>query len=132
MRNNIFAFGGEGAFIITKNEDHNSLTLSNNILVTDNAQMYAFDVASDWFIDNGNTYWDYKRGGNVVSGYSMDFVERKSLVIMTALGYYNNAVYADPIFKDAANRDFTLAENSPALETGFKPFAYDAGTITKF
>ncbi len=132
VRNNIFAFGGDGAFIITKNEEHNSLTLSNNILVTDNAQMYAFDVKSDWFIDNGNTYWDYSRGGNVASGYSMELVERKSLVIMTALGYYNNAVYADPLFRDAANRDFTLAENSPALETGFEPFEYNAGTITKF
>lgn len=132
VRNNIFAFGGEGAFIITKNEEHNSLTLSNNILVTDNAPMYAFDVKSDWFIDNGNTYWDYERGGNVASGRSMSLTERKSLVIMTALGYYNGALYTDPLFRDAANRDFTLAENSPALENGFEPFEYNAGTITKF
>ena len=132
IRNNIFAFGGDGAFIVTRHEDHNSLTLSNNILVTDNAPMYAFNVKSDWFIDNGNTYWDYKNGGNVSSGTSMGFFEKKSIVIMTALGYYNNALYADPIFRDAQNRDFTLAENSPALETGFVPFEYDAGTITKF
>ena len=132
VRNNIFAFGGDGAFIITKNEEHNSLTLSNNILVTDNAPMYAFDVKSDWFIDNGNTYWDYERGGNVASGRSMSLTERKSLVIMTALGYYNGALYTDPLFRDAANRDFTLAENSPALENGFEPFEYNTGTITKF
>ncbi len=132
VRNNIFAFGGDGAFIITKNEEHNSLTLSNNILVTDNAPMYAFDVDSDWFIDNGNMYWDYARGGNVASGRSMSLTERKSLIIMTALGYYNGALYTDPLFRDAANRDFTLAENSPALENGFEPFEYNAGTITKF
>ncbi len=51
---------------------------------------------------------------------------------MTARNYYNNAVFADPLFKDAENRDFTLADNSPSIEAGFKPFRYDAGTITKF
>lgn len=132
VRNNIFAFGGDGAFRITRNEEHNSLTLSNNILVTDNATMYALTTDPDWFIDDSNVYWDYANGGNVYSGDSMGFFERKSLVIMTARGYYNNALFADPIFRDAQNRDFTLAENSPALETGFVPFEYDAGTITKF
>ena len=132
IRNNIFAFGGDGAFRITRNEEHNSLTLSNNILVTDNATMYALTTERDWFVDNSNLYWDYKHGGNVYSGDSMGLFERKSLVILTLRGYYNNAVFENPLFKDAENRDFTLAENSPALEAGFKPFAYDAGTITKF
>ena len=132
VRNNIFAFGGEGAFIITKNEEHNSLTLSNNILVVDNAPVYAFDVESDWFIDDGNVYWDYTKGGNVYSGHTMKFFDRKSLVPIMTMGYFNNAVFSDPLFKDAENRDFTLADNSPALEAGFKPFKYEAGTFTKF
>lgn len=132
VRNNIFAFGGDGAFIITKHEEHNSLTLSNNILVTKNAPIYSFGVDSDWFVDNGNTYWDYERGGNVSSGHSMDLGERKLIVAMTVLGYYNNAVFADPLFKDAENRDFTLALNSPAFETGFEAFEYNAGTKTLY
>lgn len=132
IRNNIFAFGGEGAFRITRNEEHNSLTLTNNILVTDNATMYALTTAPYWFVDDSNLYWDYKHGGNVYSGDSMDFFERKSMVIMTFNGYYNNAVFADPLFKDAENRDFTLALNSPALETGFVAWEYKAGTKTLF
>lgn len=132
VRNNIFAFGGEGQFIITKNEDHNSLTLTNNILVGDNTVMYKNSVKKDWFVDDSNLYWDYKNGGNVFSGDSMKVVERHTLVVMTTRGYYNNAVFEDPLFKDAANRDFTLAQNSPALKTGFVPFDYNAGTITKF
>ncbi|MBQ3127540.1 MAG: right-handed parallel beta-helix repeat-containing protein [Clostridia bacterium] len=132
IRNNIFAFGGEGAFIITKNEEHNSLTATNNIFVTDNATMYAFDTESDWFVDDSNLYWDYDRGGRVLSGHTTKLFDRDSLVIVKARGYYNNAVFKDPLFKDAANRDFTLAENSPALEIGFKPFSYNAGTLTKF
>ncbi len=132
VRNNIFAFGGEGQFIITRKEDHNSLTLTNNILVGDNTVMYKDSVNKDWFVDDSNLYWDYTNGGNVYSGKSMKLIERHTLVIMTTRGYYNNAVFEDPAFKDAANRDFTLAENSPALKAGFVPFAYDAGTITKF
>ena len=132
IRNNIFAFGGEGAFIITKHEEHNSLTATNNIFVTDNATMYAFDTESNWFVDDSNLYWDYDRGGRVLSGHTTKLFDRDSLVIVKARGYYNNAVFKDPLFKDAANRDFTLAENSPALEIGFKPFSYNAGTLTKF
>ena len=132
VRNNIFAFGGEGQFIITRHEEHNSLTLTNNILVGDNTVMYKNSVKKNWFKDDSNLYWDYTKGGNVYSGDSMKVVERHTLVIMTARGYYNNAVFENPLFRDAKNRDFTLAENSPALKTGFVPFAYDAGTITKF
>ena len=132
IRNNIFAFGGEGQFIITRQEEHNSLTLTNNILVGDNTVMYNHSVKKDWFVDDSNLYWDYKNGGNVYSGDSTKLFERNTLVIMTTRGYYNNAVYENPLFKDAANKDFTLAENSPALKAGFVPFAYDAGTITQF
>ena len=132
VRNNIFAFGGEGQFIVTRHEEHNSLTLTNNILVGDNTVMYKDSVKKNWFKDDSNLYWDYTKGGNVYSGKSMKVTERHTLVVMTARGYYNNAVFENPLFRDAENRDFTLAENSPALKTGFVPFAYDAGTITKF
>ncbi len=131
VRNNIFAFGGDGAFRITRNEEHNSLFLENNILVTDDRVIYWETTALDWFKDNSNLYWDY---GNkaVYSGTSTKLTERKGIVDMVGRGYYNNAVFADPIFKDAENRDFTLAENSPALEAGFVPWEYKAGPIYTF
>ncbi len=127
IRNNIFAFGGDGIFRITRNEEHNSLFLENNILVSDDRVMYWETIAMDWFKDNNNLYWDYGRRA-VYSGSSTKIGGRKTIVDMVGRGYYNNAVFADPIFKDAANRDFTLAENSPALETGFEPWEYKAGT----
>lgn len=127
IRNNIFAFGGEGIFRITRNEEHNSLFLENNIFVSDDRVMYWETIAMDWFKDNSNLYWDY---GNkaVYSGSSTKLSERHNIVDMVGRGYYNNAVFADPLFKDAANRDFTLAENSPALDAGFVPWEYNAGT----
>lgn len=127
VRNNIFAFGGEGAFRISKNEEHNSLFLKNNILVADDSVMYWNTISKDWFVDDSNLYWDY---GNrsVYSGSSTKLGDRHNIVDMVDRGYYNNAVFADPIFKDAENRDFTLAENSPALDIGFEPWNYEAGT----
>ena len=94
--------------------------------------MYAFDLKKDWFVDDSNLYWSYDRGGKVISGHTSKLFDRISLVSVVAKGYYNNAVFKDPLFKDAENRDFTLAENSPALEIGFVPFEYDAGTLTNF
>ncbi|MBQ2828540.1 MAG: right-handed parallel beta-helix repeat-containing protein [Clostridia bacterium] len=131
IRNNIFAFGGEGIFRITRNEEHNSLVLENNIFVSDDRVMYWETIAMDWFKDNSNLYWDY---GNkaVYSGSSTKLTERHNIVDMVGRGYYNNAVFADPLFRDASNRDFTLAENSPALDAGFVPWEYKAGTRYTF
>ncbi len=131
IRNNIFAFGTEGAMRITRNEEHNSLYFENNILVTSDAPMYKETTEKDWFIDNNNLYFDYERK-LVFSGASMSVLDRVGIPGMVARGYYNNAVFKDPLFRDANNRDFTLAENSPALETGFVPFSYNAGTNYKF
>ena len=66
------------------------------------------------------------------AGKSMRFFERRSILHMTLRGYYRHAVFADPLFKDAKKRDFTLALNSPALATGFVPWNYQAGTKTLF
>ncbi len=131
IRNNIFAFGGSGAFRITRNEEHNSLFLENNILVTDDAVMYWETCEKDWFVDKGNLYFDYSRN-LVYSGGSTKYGDRVGIPCMVSRGYYNGAVFSDPLFKDAGNRDFTLAENSPALDAGFVPFSYNAGTIYNF
>lgn len=131
IRNNIFAFGEDGLFRITRNEEHNSLFLENNIFVSDDRVMYFETCSPDWFVDNGNLYWDYSNKA-VYSGSSTRLTERRDIVDMVGRGYYNNAVFENPIFRDAENRDFTLAENSPALKTGFKPFEYKAGTPYNF
>ena len=132
IRNNIFAFGCDGQFRITKLEEHNSLFLENNIFVGEDNPMYWETTNMNWFKDNGNLYWDYKNGGNVYSGKKASLFGGENIVSMMGKGYYNNAVFADPLFKDAANRDFTLATNSPAIANGFVPFEYSAGTITLF
>ena len=132
IRNNIFAFGKDGAMRISRHEDHNSLFFYNNILVTDDAVMYKDTTEKDWFVDGNNLYWDYGRKSPYSGSATTVIGGRVGLVTMIAKGYYNDAVFADPLFRDANNRDFTLAENSPALDTGFVPFSYNAGTPYTF
>ncbi len=133
IKNNIFAFGGEGQFRITRREDHNSLFLYNNILVGDDTAMYWETTGMDWFKDDKNLYWDYNtKGKTIYSGSSTNLFNSENILAMYGKGYYNNAVLADPLFKDANARDFTLAENSPAFDAGFEAWEYNAGTITDF
>ncbi len=132
IQNNIFALSDDGQFIITKNEEHNSLFLYNNIFISDNEVIYKNTTDTDWFIENSNTYWDYTNGEKVYSGNSTDLGDRVSVSKMKSKGLYNNGVFADPCFKDIENRDFTLSLNSPALDAGFEPWDYDAGTYTLF
>jgi hypothetical protein len=51
---------------------------------------------------------------------------------MQKRGYYNNAVISDPCFKDAKNRDFRIALDSPVLGTDFEVWDYEAGTLTQY
>lgn len=134
IRNNIFAFGGDGQFKISKREDHNSLYLYNNIFVGNDTPMYKETLSLDWFKDDNNLYWDYNTFGKTVhSGSSTNIFESENILGMYGRGYYNNGIFADPLFKDAENRDFTFAENSPAFEAGFEKWDYsNAGTITEF
>lgn len=135
IKNNIFALSDEGQIRVSRNEDHNMLHLINNIIVSDKAPIYA-NVEKNKFTDSKNLYWDYTNGKNVISSKdgTLKFNKRIHKSVMEQMGYYCNGVYADPLFRDANNYDFTLADNSPALnEINFKPWNYhSAGTLSKF
>ena len=132
IKNNIFALNNDGQFTITRNEEHNSLYLYNNIFVSNDTVIYKNTTTTDWFVDGNNTYWDYTNGKKVFSGNSTDLGDRVSVSTMKSKGYYNNGVFADPLFKDAENRDFRISKKSPVLETGFEPWDFEAGTYTLF
>ena len=88
--------------------------------------MYDNAVDKDWFIDNNNLYWDYENGEKVFSNSNI------SVKKMQKRGYYNNGVFADPNFKDAEKRNFKLNSDSPAFDTGFEAWEYEAGTRIKY
>ncbi len=130
VRNNIFAFGDGGAFIITRKEEHNSLTLERNILLTKGTPIYAKAADQMNMKDNSNLIWDMTTP-DPISGamnfdpktitYTFPDSNKRTVDQMKAAGLFNNVLIADPLFKDAENYDFTLSENSPAFDIGFVP-----------
>ena len=126
IKNNIFAFSDDGQVLITRQEEHNSLYLYNNILVSEDEAMYKTAVKKDWFTDNNNIYWDYVNEEKIFSDSNI------SVKKMQNRGYYNNATISDPCFRDAENRDFRIAINSPVYGTEFEVWEYEAGTLTQY
>lgn len=128
IRENIFAFGKGGAFIVSKKEDHLSVILERNILVSNGAPVYARDPENLNITDCMNLIWDYSRreplSGNMdydvyTRTYSFPEAEQRTASDMQNSGLYNGVIIADPMFRDPENRDFTLNPDSPAHGLGF-------------
>ena len=121
VRNNIFAFSGEGQLSVGRNEEHTSAIVERNIIVSEGQPVYV-RVEAGKFKDDGNLLFDYADPGRVFSSGNSG---NMGIPKMRRMGYYQNALIADPLFKDAEGRDFTLALNSPAVEQlGFELWDY--------
>ena len=143
VRNNIFALSGEGQIRVSRKEEHTSIFLEQNIIVTDGQPLYT-SVEKDKFKDDTNLYYDYgcawfpysvTNDGRPASNFwdcLGRFFDRRSVLIMRMMGYYKCGVFCDPLFTDIANLDFTLRADSPAIEKiGFETWDYGAaGRIT--
>ena len=116
VRNNILAFSKEQQLQATRVEDHLSFTFENNIVYWDTGTL----LSSRWnqvrSITRNNCYWQ-------AAGEPFDFAG-KTLAEWQAAGHDDGSIVADPKFKNPAALDFHLADDSPALKLGFKPFDY--------
>jgi len=126
VRGNIFAFSGGGQIRVSRKEAHTSIILERNIIVSDKQPIYT-SVEKGKFRDDSNLYFDYARPGRLFSGDD----SRTGILQMRRMGYYQNALVADPLFRDAKGYDFTLALNSPVItKLGFEVWDYSrAGRI---
>ncbi len=129
VRNNIFAFSGGEMIRVSRTEEHLSIIFENNIIYTAGSPVYGL---SETHIKDGRVASE----NNIVFSesepdpvFNNGWGEGKlTLEKMQSFGMEKGTVIADPLFKDAANRDFTLNSNSPALKMGFKPItASDIG-----
>jgi hypothetical protein len=116
VRNNIFAFSQEGQIAVTRAEPHLSFTFERNLVYFDGGQLlgYAGWKSGVKVEIRNNLYW---RAG----GKPFDFAG-KSWDQWRADGRDAGSVVADPLFVDAARRDFRLKPGSPAERIGFKAF----------
>lgn len=120
FRNNIFALSQENMVVRTRMEKHHTVTFANNIFYSESGASAitggfrnpgeAPDVTFE-----GNLYWSAE-GWGPKAFLGVDFKTWQ------ARGMDAGSVVADPKFADPAHGDFTLADDSPAFATGFRPF----------
>ncbi len=115
VRNNILAFSEEGQIAVTRSEPHLSFTFEKNIVVFDEGHLLGY---GGWKSGarvklHDNLYW--RLGGEPFRFGDRTFAEWK------ASGRDLGSMVADPMFVDAASRNFQLSAESPAWSLGFKP-----------
>jgi hypothetical protein len=122
VRNNIFAFGGDGLIALTRAEGHVSFTLEKNIIITDGKPFFVgsgrHNFGTRCLLSDLNLFWDVAGGPQ---GKAPVMAKGYDLEQWRTSGRDLHSVVADPCFKDLKNFDFTLAEDSPALKLGFRP-----------
>jgi hypothetical protein len=138
VRNNVFAFGGEGVLALSRGPRHSggrgerAFVLEGNVLVADGTPVLATGLADDAaeaadrpFRSDGNVFWDVS-GRPVALGDGRGAGQgglRKAydLAGWQALGLDRRSIAADPRFVDFAKRDFRLAADTPAFALGIRP-----------
>ena len=106
----------------------------NNIMVNNSLHPHVwFANSQDVFKHNivGDTYQDV---GLLGWGKELDYNFFPTEEAMMKPQIYNrdqHSAFGDPMFKDPANLDFSVAENSPALKIGFKNFPMDQFGVQK-
>jgi hypothetical protein len=139
VRNNVFAFGGEGTLALSRGPSWNggrgrlALTLLRNVLVSDGTPVIASGLGGDEeasaasrrFDSELNVLWDASgappRLGDGHGAGKGGLRRAYDLAAWRALGLDLRSVAADPLFVDPARRDLRLRPESPALALGFRP-----------
>jgi hypothetical protein len=138
VRNNAFAFGGEGVLALSRGPAHNggrgalAFTLERNILVSDGKPVIATGLAGEGAEATGrpvlsdlNLFWDVSGVPVVLGdgrGAGKGGLRRVyDLAGWQALGLDRHSLAADPGFVDLPGRDLRLRPDSPALALGFRP-----------
>ena len=135
IRNNIFAFADASVVMMARAQEHTGFILKNNILLSDGTPIYAggyeYKVNTPGaFKSDSNLVWS--TAGKVIGAqdrFPSRIYEPNEPVMSweewLALGNDKNTLIADPGFKDPDNGEFSLPDDSPAFQIGFKPFPLD-------
>ncbi len=122
IRNNILAFNIDNQIMRTRDEDHTSFHFTNNIVIFESGQLLGSSWRNDRFVIDRNVYWDLRAAGDPgrmrFAGATWEEWRGR--------GHDVHSVIADPGFVDAANLDFRLKPDSPALKAGFRPIDLSA------
>lgn len=110
VRNNVFAYAGEGGVKRSKNEDHRSFTFQKNIVYQPSGIVLAGKYGDNNFEFDYNLYWS--------PAGAVDF-DGSTFTAWQQRGHDQHSIVGDPLFADVDNRDFSLRAGSPATGLGF-------------
>jgi parallel beta-helix repeat protein len=113
VRNNVFAFGQTAQIRRTREENHLSFTFERNIVYWVTGSLLDGLWKDNHFKFDNNVYW--RAGGGPIRFGEWTVSEWQ------ARGQDVHSVFADPLFRDPRNSDFSLLPDSPALKLGFQP-----------
>jgi len=142
LRNNIFVGGQEQQLQVTRVENHLSFTFEHNIVYWTNTSPA---LAGPW-LDNrqltcSNCYWNTDSHPITFAGKSLATWQNTAVrppettnasglaPAWAGRGRETGSIIADPRFVNAAQHDFRLLPDSPALKAGFKPFNYSQAGV---
>ncbi len=120
VRNNIWAFGGEGVAIYSRLEPHRGFIWIRNIMVSNGEPIFCLIKILEK--EAGRIYSDANLF-DAVKGKPYFEVGGKKLTLKQwqTLGHDINSIVANPKFRNLDKRDFRLPADSPALRLGFIP-----------
>ncbi len=135
VRNNIFAKAGQEPVRSSKEEMHTSFILERNIVVSDGTPSYRAGYGSmetgHLHKISGSDNLHFNTSGDV-NIFAIGDRKFSLSEIQQRFGGEDGSIIADPKFMDYENNDFTLCEDSPALELGFEPIdTSDVGVTVK-
>ncbi len=127
FRNNIFANARVNYVRRCREDEKQSFWMDRNIFLINGGRMLNGTFSNGMYKFTNNIYW-ITRGG-----YPFQFVDMTHGWIgdWQNMGHDTDGIFADPMFKDPANGDFTMPADSPAVKAGFMPIYTDnIGPIT--
>lgn len=112
VRNNILAYSHIEQLIRSRDEEHTSFSIENNIIYFNNGRLLGSTWKNGNYRLDKNIYWDEL-------DHEFDFAGR-SFEEWKAKGYDVNSLIADPLFVNPREADFRLKPESPAFALGFE------------
>ncbi|GAA5138700.1 right-handed parallel beta-helix repeat-containing protein [Prosthecobacter algae] len=117
VSHNVFAYGRKAQIQRTRPEKHASFAYENNVVIYDTEKLLDgsdYNWGTGTYEMRNNVYWN--SAGLPVKFHEADLAEWQAKT-----GHDEGSIVADPLFVDAAKRDFRLKKESPALKMGFIP-----------
>ena len=133
VRNNIFALGRLQQYSRSKQEEHTTAYFEGNIIYWTQGKLMveeykwndiSYKMSTNPYVPPIETNVTYVSDWNIFYNPNLTRDQLKfggrSWAEWQALGHDLHSLYVDPMFVDAANHDFRLKADSPALKMGFQ------------